>query len=155
MKIKLYLISSLMILSCIACGDSDDESTTMNEMMGTEALAEPDIIGNYVDNFMTSHVISASSWTQTYEGGAPSVFHVRKVNNESQFLIAENDAMNEYNPSLFSRFDWVTVDDQLWYCQTTFTAESVEDAEATPAADATDPSMSGCGMYAWSALTGQ
>ena len=140
----------LTILGCIACGESDDESTA-NEM----EITEPEIIGTYIDNYMANHVISATTWTQTYSGGMPSIFNIRTVDNDQDFMIAENDATNEYSPSLFSRFDWITVDGALWYCQTAYDAESAEAAEATPAADATDPSMSGCGMSPWSQLTAQ
>ena len=152
MKSKLYFIFILFILGCIACGESSDESSTNED---TVEVTEPEIIGNYMDDYMTSHVISASSWTQSFGEGIPSVFNFRKVDNEQDFLIAENDAMNEYSPSLFSRFDWVVVEGNLWYCQIIFDAESAEAAEATPAADPTDPSAGGCGMYPWSALSSQ
>ena len=152
MKNTLYFIFLLVILGSVACGESSDESDTNEEMV---EVTEPEIIGNYMDDYMASHVISASSWTQSFGEGIPSVFNFRKVDNEQDFLIAENDAMNEYSPSLFSRFDWVVVEGNLWYCQTIFDAESAEVAEATPAADATDPSAGGCGMYPWSALSSQ
>jgi hypothetical protein len=132
-----------------------DEMIAGDDVAGDEMIAEvaePDIVGSYMDEYMTSHVITALSWTQTYDGSEPSVFHFLSVNNENDFIIAENDAMNEYSPSLFSRFDWVTIDGQLWFCQTTYNAETAEGAEATPAADASDVSVSGCGASPWSSL---
>ena len=104
---------------------------------------------------MTSHVITAETWTQTYMDTAPSIFHIRSVNNEAKYLIAENDAMNAYAPSLWSRMDWIYVNNELWYCQGQYEAESAEAAEAAGAPDSTDPATSGCGMSPWSKLTAQ
>ena len=144
----------LSVLLHTACGESsDDTESTAGEAMAE--IAEPDIVGSYMDAYMTSHIITARSWTQSYEGFAPSVFHFLSVNNENAFIIAENDAMNEYSPSLFSRFDWITIEGQLWFCQSTFDAETAEAAEATPPADSSDVSMSGCGESPWSALNAQ
>ncbi len=114
-----------------------------------------EIIGSYTDNFMTEHVITDETWTQTYGEDAPSIFNIEIFNNEAQYLIAQNDEGNMYSPSLWSRIDWTINGDELWFCQGVFDAESAENAESAAAADATDPANSGCGTFAWSLLTAQ
>ena len=141
----LFILCALFV---IACGDDSDSTETM---AGEETMALA-IVGEYEDDYMTAHIITNETWTQTYPGGMPSIFHIRSVNQDALYLIAENDETNEYNPSLWSRMDWTYNNDELWYCQVTFDAESAELAEASEAPDASDPSASGCGDFPWSKL---
>ena len=114
--------------------------------------AEPAIFGDFIDNFGGGHWIGEGLWIQTYSPSV-SAFNVTEIDAEGQFLIAENDADNEYNPGLWSRFDWVIADGALYYCQTAFDAATAEDAAAVARADDADPANGGCGVSAWSALT--
>ena len=156
-----------MILLCIfwgfACDSSDSEEMMAGEemagemmageMMAGEMMVDLPIIGEFMDDFMTSHVITADTWTQTYVGDDPSIFYIRSVNTDAQYLIAENDEMNAFSPSLWSRMDWAYVNDELWFCQGVFDAESAESAEDSVAPDSANPAMGGCGMFSWSKLT--
>ena len=160
MRLNINLIKSLTFtltlcvsLAFTACG-ADDDSDTMNEggspaageMMGDAELA---IVGSYTDGFST-HEVSTERWTITYEG-TPSIFHIDRFDNELGYLVAQNDAENEFSPELWCRFDWLINGEELWYCQIIFDAESAEDAENN-AADPSDPSMGGCGDFPWTLL---
>ncbi|RMG98097.1 MAG: hypothetical protein D6705_06695 [Deltaproteobacteria bacterium] len=112
-----------------------------------------EIAGMYVDEWGTSHDIDESTWTMDFGGGTPAVFHVLSYDNDADFLVARNDDANDYNPGLYSRFDWTYAMGALWYCQTVFDAPTAQDAENAPPADATDPSTGGCGGFAWTNLT--
>ena len=139
--------------------DSDADSDTDTE---TEATSDTDttpvdpveIAGLYVDGFGADHDISNDAWVISFEGSEPSTFHVAWYDNEIDRLVAQNDAANEFNPSLWSLFEWTFTDGgtSLWYCQTVFDAATQSDAEDAPAADKSDPKGGGCGGFPWSPL---
>lgn len=126
-----------------ACGD--DESTAVP----TQGPLE--IAGTYTDDFGTTHVITQDTWAQTATGFA-ATFHINEYSNAADDLLAQNDAANGFNPSLYSRFTWSTAAGSLYYCQDPFDAPTLADARAAPAPDATDPATGGCGGFAWSRL---
>jgi hypothetical protein len=110
------------------------------------------IVGSYVDDYQSTHVITDTTWTLGFEGATPSVFHITMVSNPNQYLIAQNDAANQFSPSLWSRFDWTQSQGSLYYCQTTYDAATEEAALATPRANVDDLNK-GCASFAWSKLT--
>ena len=105
------------------------------------------IQGQYVDVYETSHEITESTWTQ-----GESVFQISQFSNDTKMVIAQNDSGNEYNPNLWSRFDWTENADGLWYCQTAYDAATEEDAMNTAAADPSDPATTGCSSFPWTML---
>ena len=88
---------------------------------------------DYGDSWGGEHTITQTSWVS---GGAS--YTISQFDNEAQFIIAQNGDDNEYNPGLWSRFDWAAVNGDLWYCQLLGDAESEDAALATEAADATN-----------------
>ncbi|MEC9073351.1 MAG: hypothetical protein VX938_13255, partial [Myxococcota bacterium] len=71
-------------------------------------------------------------------------------------LVAQNDSTNEYNPDLWSRFQWTSTEDgQHYYCQVAFDAADEATAWALDSADETDPAAGGCGGFPWTTLTAQ
>ena len=106
------------------------------------------IEGEWVDNFDTAHFITSDQWDV-----GTSVHAITQYDNALRFVIAQNDADNEFSPGLWSRFDF-TWDDAnvVWYCQTAFGAADEAAALATTAADATDLEGAGCGGFPWSQL---
>jgi len=119
---------------------------------GGAAGASLDILGEYADDYGTSHVITNETWAQSSSFG-DSTFNITRFSNHDEYLIAQNDASNDYNPELWSRFDWVVDGGELWFCQSTYDAPTELDALETARADDTDPSTGGCGEFAWSRLT--
>ena len=113
-----------------------------------------EIAGTYQDDFGTTHVITGSTWTQTI-GTSTLSFTFVKFDNGQDFLVAQNDASNAFNPELFSRFDWTTFESRLYTCQVAFSEDTAAEAEAATTADRTDPTTGGCGGFSWSGLTAQ
>jgi hypothetical protein len=114
--------------------------------------APVEIVGTWVDDFGTTHVIDELAWEMTGDGWS-SLFHVESVFDDEAFLVARNDSANDYSPDLYSRFDWTTDEDgELWVCQSVFDAETAAAAEGAAAPDATDPATGGCGTFPWSHL---
>jgi len=150
------MLSSLCCL-ILGCGE-ETVGEMAGEMMEGGSNQEPaetlSISGSYSDEYNTSHVISAELWTITYEGMEPGLFHITKIDEELSYLIAQNDAQNDYAPEAWSRFDWLVNGEELWYCQSAYEAASAEEAEAS-VADPSDPSMSGCGGFPWTLLSAQ
>ena len=110
-----------------------------------------EIIGRYMDDFDTSHVITETEWTSRSSYGT-SVYHISQYDNEQDFIIAQNDSEKSWDPDKWSRFDYTVKNGAVYYCQTAYDKETEEEALATPAADKTDPTTSGCGGYAWTKL---
>jgi len=80
------------------------------------------------------------------------VFEIEGFSNDEQALFAHNASTNEYSPNLYSRFDWVVLQGDLWFCQTSYDAEPLEAARATTRADESDPTVNGCNTFPWSKL---
>ena len=141
------IVSALLGLSLLlgGCGSDNDQGPL-------------EIIGTYQDEFFgtgfgTIHIITQDTWTQQFETGGTSVFHILEYSNFFEFLTAQNDSANGFNPDLFSRFDWTFFNGNLYYCQIAFDKTTLEDARATKDADRTDPPNSGCGGFFWTNLT--
>ncbi len=125
-----------------ACGEATDETPV------AEAAA---ILGDWADDWDTEHSVTATRWTMTSAAGS-SVFLISELDDDGTFLIAHNDAANAYNPGAWSRFDWTTHNDAVYFCQTAYAATSEQEARQNVAADPTDPTSGGCGGFAWSRL---
>jgi len=110
-----------------------------------------DFLGVFKDEWGTSHTIRPDGWIQDFEG-QESLFRIISVNAEKGYLVAENDGENQFSPGLFSRMDWVTFMDRLYFCHTRFDAPTAADAEASPAPERKHPDQSGCQGFAWTAL---
>jgi hypothetical protein len=133
-------------LALTACGG---DPTTPTET-GGEPLA---IVGSYVDEFGTEHEITEESWTQTFGDYDPSVFRIAGWDDDEQWLVAQNDDANPFNPGAWSRFDWVDPGDgHLYYCQTAYDAPDRPSAEDTLRPDDADPATGGCGGFPWTDL---
>jgi hypothetical protein len=121
-------------------------------------LSPIELLGGYEDGFGGDHEVSAATWLS---GG--SVFHLLEVSNEEDWAVAQNDCDNQYNPGLYTRFDWTTAASgaagaggadggTLYYCQTGYAEESAEAARDLSPADVNDLET-GCNGFSWSSLT--
>ena len=107
-----------------------------------------DIEGTWEDEFGSAHDITAFEWSSV--GWGSSLFHISDASNEEGWLVAQNDEDNEYNPELWSKFEWAWDDDgNLYYCQSTYAAATEEDAFAAARTDADDLDGVGCGGFPW------
>lgn len=133
---------AMLAVSGAGC-DSDD---------GSSELA---ITGSYVDGFGGKHEVAAETWVQTSdfgEGPKSSTFHLTQHDNGKRWVVGQNDEANEFSPSKWSRFDWVTTGAKLYFCQTTYDAATEAAALAATPADSADLA-NGCNGFAWSELT--
>ena len=144
---------NLFIFALIACGDKT-EDTAMSEDTAvvdtsdtTDAL---EFIGSYTDSWGGTLEVTADSITDGY-GNA---FHISTFDNDGNWLVAQNDAANEYFPELWSLFDWTLDGEQLYYCQAVYDAATADDAQSAAHADSSDLE-SGCGGFGWTGLTAQ
>ncbi len=116
----------------------------------------PEISETYVDDTGQFHAVGADGWL-SFGLGDQLVYFVCLVDNENDYLIAQNGSANDVDYELYSRFEWFVEGDQLYFCNQVTDAGSQPDAldfAALPAADQAKPTMSGCGVdnQAWSAL---
>lgn len=108
-----------------------------------------EIEGNYVDQW--GNTIAITSDTLTLAGMGR--YNIADFDNAANWVVAENDAANEYFPGMWSRFDWTEHDGNLYLCQIAYADESLEAAKDTEAPDASDPANAGCGGFGWTVLT--
>ncbi len=106
-----------------------------------------EIIGAWVDDWGTSHDIAQDSWTM-----GDDLFHISQLDNQADYLVAQNDAANAYNPELWSRFDWTWHEGELYYCQIAYDAADEASAAGNEDADRADLDA-GCAGFSWSRLT--
>jgi hypothetical protein len=151
----------ILFLLAACNGDDDTDVSDTDEPADTDPTGDTDtdvpdpdplaIAGEWADSWGSWHVISDDTWTQGYPESDPLVFHVSAYDNEERWVVAQNDAANEWNPSLYSRFDWTVADGTTYFCQTAYDAATEADALAATPADASDL-MGGCGGFSWTAL---
>ena len=121
-----------------------DEGYTMDQ---AQCVAVLGIKGSWIDDWGSFHDITDSQWLID-----DSLFHIESIDVSSEFLVAQNDAANKWNPEKWSRFDWTFNDDgDLFYCQIAFSANSQQEAQAANTADRTDLTT-GCSGFGWSKL---
>jgi hypothetical protein len=152
-------IAVVLLLGLAACDQPNDKGQTVLEIDGT-----------YTDEFGTMHVITDTQWKQTYSDAGNSTFcggptqnivtdtySIALYSNSEESLFTQNTGMvgdcSLSNENLWSRYDWATYQDHLYYCQTAFSAATLAAAQATARSDDTNPSVGGCGgSFAWTRL---
>lgn len=129
-----------------------DGGTHTDARPGSDAGVSIEIAGRYSDGF-AEHTIAGDRWTMMGMGFSAG-FTLTRVNNDEDWAVGQNDATNMFSPSRWSRFEWTRVGTRLFYCQSTFDAETEAEALAAPRPDRSMPEMGGCGgMFPWSELT--
>lgn len=132
-------------------GDTDEDTGDTNEDTGdTDEVEELAIIGEYDDSWGGIQIIDEDLWSS-----GDFSFEISQYNNEEHVVIAQNAADNEWNPSLWSKFQWTHDPQQnLFYCQVSFDAAAEADAISIPPADPTSLET-GCGGFGWTMLRPQ
>ncbi|MEM9112571.1 MAG: hypothetical protein AAGD10_03330 [Myxococcota bacterium] len=148
-----YAAAFAMVLGCFACGD--DEADNGNGQSGNgngqsgNGAAELEIIGTYMDQFMTETTFSANG-----VGAATLV----EFSNDDNILFTQNPPDAMFGPNAFSRFVWTEpeADGSFFGCFDVFDGTSLEDARGRPSqADVSDPEggMSCGGAFSFSDYT--
>ena len=128
-----------------------DAPLAVDAFVPADAPASIAIAGRYMDEFGGTHVVTNTRW-DTSGMGFMLGFRITRFDNTAGVAIAQNDASNMYNPSLFSRFEYFRVGSALYMCQSPYDAASEAAAMSAPASDRMNL-MSGCGGFGWSVLT--
>ena len=108
------------------------------------------IIGQWVDGFGFEHEVRQDSWVFD-PLGTPSIVWLTQYSNDEGWIVGQNDAVDSWNPDLWSRYDYFWAKGTLYFCQTAFDAADEEAALATPPADVMDLDT-GCVGFPWSDL---
>ena len=114
------------------------------------------IAGTWADTWGTQITVSSKMWLTTSYGasGAPSSIRITHYDNVEGFLVGQNGDANEWNPSVWSRIDWLyDASGAVWYCTSHYAA----DTEAMAMGENADHDHSlydttGCGGFSFSAL---
>jgi hypothetical protein len=139
--------ASYYVVTAVNSAGESDESVPVCGTPHATASATPAIACAYVDQWSTLQLITDTVWSDSWG----DVFHILQVDNASAFLVAQNDALNAYNPSLYSRFDWTWNSDALYYCQSIYSAATQSAAAAGPGGDPANLAA-GCGGFSWTRL---
>ena len=113
----------------------------------------PDLLdGTFVDDYDILYWISANRWTQHPD----ATYHIKKWNEEEQYLIAQNDENNPSDPGLWTRIDWMELEGTepffSWaFCLSAYDAPTAEAAEQVEIADRTNP-RAGCNGFPFSRM---
>ena len=142
-----------VVLCALAC-DGEGTETDTDALNDTDNPAGLALAGTWTDGLST-HTITDQQWTIDAGVYGISDFQITQFDNDAAFLIAQNASDNSYFADQWSRFEWLTIDDQLYYCQILFDGADEQAALDAGPADASDPSTAGCGAFAWSPLTSQ
>ena len=131
-------------------GDSDSDSDA-----DTDSDTDADgleVKGTWTTSFGDTHVVEEDKWTEsgeTGEGTFLSIFHVEDYFNDDNYVVMQNDADNNFDAELWSRFHWAWVGSNLYYCPISFSEESLSAAMALESPDDSDPVNDGCEDLGW------
>ena len=98
------------------------------------------IAGDWVDEWGSEHSIDSDSWNDN------TITH---YDNHEMWAVAQNSEDDQYYPGLWSKYDWTWESEELYYCQSTFGADTEADALSAESANASDLAA-GCGGFPWS-----
>ena len=99
-----------------------------------------DIEGTWSDEWEETHDVTPFYWND---------FTITQANNAEGWLVAQNAEYADWAAGLWSKFEWVSDEDgEHYYCQSTYDAETEEDAVGAERADAADLDA-GCSGYGW------
>ena len=100
------------------------------------------IAGDWVDEWGAEHSIDSDSWNDN------TITH---YDNHGMWAVAQNSEDDAFSPGLWSKYDWTWQSEELYYCQSTFGADTEADALSAESANASDLEA-GCGGFPWSLM---
>lgn len=109
------------------------------------------MIGEFIDDYGTRYTIQNDRWVQHPN----AVYHPHAVHLNDRLLVARNDAENPTEAGLWSRIDWLLLDDDSEYawgfCYAAYQAQSPEAALAEAASERSTP-RTGCNGFPFSRM---
>ena len=113
--------------------------------------APPFVLGTFEDDYGSTYDISETTWT--HRGYAR--YHVVRWRPEAGYLVAQNDTTNPADGGLWTRIDWVRLDDMAPYewafCLSAYDAPTAEAADSTRGARSEAP-RTGCNGFPFSRM---
>jgi hypothetical protein len=115
------------------------------------AQAPAELLGAWADDYGSRHRVSNSVWA--HDGA--NRYQIVRWDSAGQFAIARNAASNSAQPGLFTRIDWMRLDDMapyVWaFCLTTWDAPTADSAARVVPARRDTP-RTGCGGFPFTRL---
>ena len=132
----------LLTCLCISCASlSTDEPDTL----------PPFMVGAFEDDYGVQYHID----NKVFQMLPNDQFYILSVNQEAGFIILQNDSLNSFAPSLFTRIDYQELTQMAPYewafCFSSFEAASVAHAVDSVHTQETDL-MKGCNGYPFSRM---
>lgn len=124
----------------VACGDEAEDNNATTDQGALE------IEGQWASSFGGTEAIGSGKWLN---------MEVVEYSNADNWIVTQNAADDQYNPSKFNRIVWTEPKDgSFYYCFVAFGLDSADAAKnSTKTADSADPANSGCGDFSWTKLT--
>jgi len=109
------------------------------------------MLGEFIDDYGIRYSIGADSWTQHPDAR----YRLRAWQVDDQILVAQNHAANSSDGGLWTRIDWLRLDESSEYewafCYAAYKAGSPEDALAAPPTQRDTPRV-GCNGFPFSRM---
>jgi len=109
------------------------------------------LLGQFEDDYRIQYVISSKTWTQF----PASKYQIVHWNSSEQYLLAQNDSSNTSAAGLWTRIDWMNLDEMAPYewafCISAFEEDSRDAAELVHIADRSLP-KTGCNGHPFSRM---
>jgi hypothetical protein len=111
----------------------------------------PFMLGELIDDYGIRYSVTAEEWVQL-----PNTrYRIRSWHVSERYLLAENDAANAEHGGLWTRIDWVQLEDGGEYgwafCYAVYEAATMADAAAAPPSQRRSP-RAGCNGYPFSRM---
>ena len=144
---RIQILSPLLFISLFLACNSGDKFKVQEE-----STFIPDyLIGNFEDDYEIQYSVTDSSFILLPN----SVYHIKEWDINEQYFIAQNDNSNSYDPSKWSRIDWIQLSNMepyVWaFCLSIYNAESAEEAKQSDNIEPESP-KTGCNNFPFSRM---
>ena len=137
------MLAGSLLAGFALCGAvSQQPQQTPGERWPPAAL----VLGTFDDDYGSRHVVTREVWMH----GKSARYEVVRWNAKEQYLIAHNAATNPSEAGLWSRIDWMPLENMppfTWaFCMSAYKAKTFEEAEQTTIAKRDAP-KTGCNGF--------
>ncbi|MEO6819696.1 MAG: hypothetical protein ABI266_10080 [Ginsengibacter sp.] len=141
-------LSVVLLFLALVC--HKDIYANTNDIIWTDTIPTF-LTGQFMDDYGIGYTINDTIWLQL-----PNVkYHILQCDTSAQYLLARNDERNPGDPGLFTRIDYMHLNDMKpfeWgFCLTVYDAKTMEEAKLKSKADRTNP-KTGCNGYPFSRM---
>ena len=148
------LLLSLGLCACAtgpSTGGGTDPAASTQTPAQADLLAPPGLLGEWVDDYGNRYAITEELWLQRPNAR----YQVLGWKSGGGYLVAQNHPDNPSDGSLYTRIDWMALEDMepyRWaFCLSAYKEPSAAAAEASTAAKRESP-KTGCNGFPFSRL---